>query len=199
MAKDFYDKPDFWSLKAIKSGYPARSVYKLQEIDKKFALIKGKSHVLDLGASPGSWTVWLLRKLGGTGFVCAVDLNPLAKSVTGQNLRFLQGDLLEKSTLQAVGETGPYDVIVCDAAPLTTGNRTVDTARSSALVEMALYYTTVALKPGGNFVAKLFQGGQQGQFLQKMRGLFREARTFKPVACRNKSFEIYLVGLFYKI
>jgi len=90
---------------------------------------------------------------------------------------------------------GPYDSVICDAAPPTSGNRTVDTARSTGLVELAIYYAQTMLKPGGNFVAKIFQGGDQQQLLKSMRQIFTSARGFKPEACRTESFETYLVGL----
>ncbi len=190
-----YNKPDYWSQKAFKEGYPARSVYKLQEIDEKFGMLKGSCTVLDLGAAPGSWTTWLLRKLNGKGKVVSVDLNPLDKNVKGENLTFFQGDLLSQEIFKHIQDLGPYDLVVCDAAPLTTGNRTVDTARSKALVEMAIWYANSMLKQGGNFCVKIFQGGDQQKELQKMREIFTSARGFKPEACRTVSFETYLIGL----
>ena len=152
-----YAKPDFWSQKAFKEGYPARSVYKLQEIDQKFGMLKKNYTVLDLGSAPGSWTTWLIRNLEGTGKVVSVDLNPLSKSVKGENLVFFQGDLLSEEIRESITNEGPYDLVVCDAAPLTTGNRTVDTARSHALVQMAIWYAEKMLKTGGNFCVKIFQ------------------------------------------
>ena len=195
MPSNSYEKPDFWSQKAFKEGYPARSVYKLQEIDKKFGMVKKNYTVLDLGSAPGSWTTWLLRTLDGTGSVVSVDLNPLAKSVKGDNLFFYQGDLLCEEIRNKITEKGPYDLVVCDAAPLTTGNRTVDTARSRGLVEMAIWYAENMLKKGGNFCVKIFQNGDQQKELQKMREIFESAKGFKPEACRAESFETYLIGL----
>lgn len=195
MPSNSYEKPDFWSQKAFKEGYPARSVYKLQEIDKKFGMVKKNYTVLDLGSAPGSWTTWLLRTLEGTGIVVSVDLNPLAKSVKGDNLFFFQGDLLSETIRTKIEEKGPYDLVVCDAAPLTTGNRTVDTARSRGLVEMAIWYAESMLKKGGNFCVKIFQNGDQQKELQKMKIIFENAKGFKPEACRAESFETYLIGL----
>lgn len=195
MGSNSYEKPDFWSKKAFSEGYPARSVYKLQEIDKKFGMIKKDYTVLDLGAAPGSWTTFLLRMMEGSGRVVSCDLNPLSKNVKGDNLVFLQGDLLSAEIRNKITELGPYDLVVCDAAPLTTGNRTVDTARSSALVEMAIWYAQAMLKHGGNFVVKIFQSGNQAEMLKLMRGIFTTAKGFKPEACRSESFETYLIGL----
>lgn len=195
MPSSNYEKPDFWSRKAFSEGYPARSVYKLKEMDEKFGLLKKSSRVLDLGAAPGSWTTFVLRKLDGNGHVTAIDLSPLAKDVKGENLSFFQGDLYAPAIRAEALKLGPYDLVICDAAPATTGNRTIDTARSSGLVELAISYAEEMLLPGGNFVVKIFQGGDQQDFLKKLRTLFTSARGFKPEACRNESFETYLVGL----
>ena len=190
-----YEKPDFWSQKAFSEGYPARSVYKLQEIDQKFGMIKKNYKVLDLGASPGSWTTFLLRQMDGSGKVVSCDLNPLSKSVKGSNLVFIQGDLQQKEIFDQIKAEGPFDLVVCDAAPLTTGNRVVDTARSSGLVKMAIWYAETMLKTGGNFAVKIFQNGDQQALLKKMREVFANAKGFKPKACRSESFETYLIGL----
>ncbi|MGN0729766.1 SAM-dependent methyltransferase [Treponema sp.] len=193
--QNLYKKPDYWSQKAFKEGYPARSVYKLQEINEKFTMLKKSSVVLDLGAAPGSWTVWLLRNIKMPGKVVSVDLNPLAKDVRAENLVFFQGDLLSEEIRTAIKEQGPYDLVVCDAAPLTTGNRVIDTLRSKSLVEMAIWYAAEMLKPGGNFCVKIFQNGDQQKLLLKMREIFTQAKGFKPEACRTESFETYLIGL----
>lgn len=190
-----YEKPDFWSRKAFSEGYPARSVYKLQEIDEKFGFLKKNYKVLDLGAAPGSWTTFILRKMEGSGKVVSCDLNELSKSVKGDNLVFIQGDLQEKEIVDKIKAEGPFDLVVCDAAPLTTGNRVVDTARSLGLVKMAVWYAEIMLKQGGNFCVKIFQNGDQQAILKKMREIFTQAKGFKPKACRAESFETYLIGL----
>ena len=195
MASNSYEKPDFWSRKAFSEGYPARSVYKLKEIDEKFCFIKKNYTVLDLGAAPGSWTTFLLRAMNGSGKVVSCDLNPLAKDVKSDNLVFIQGDLNAPEIRTQIKNLGPYDLVVCDAAPLTTGNRMVDTARSENLVEMAIWYAQTMLKAGGNFTVKIFQNGDQQRFLKMMREIFTSARGFKPEACRSESFETYLIGL----
>ena len=190
-----YREPDYWSRKAFSEGYPARSVYKLEEMQKKFNLFGKNDSVLDLGAAPGSWTTFLLRFLSPEGRVCAVDLQPLAESIQDPRLTFFQGDLTAASMAAAVKSCGPYRSVICDAAPATTGNKIVDTARSAALVDMALYYAETQLEKHGSFVVKIFQGGSESQYLQQMRKLFKTARAFKPEACRSSSFETYLLGL----
>lgn len=195
MAGNSYEKPDFWSKKAFSEGYPARSVYKLQEIDEKFSILKKQSRIIDLGASPGSWTVYVLRYLEGKGQLTSIDLNPLAKDVKGENLTFIQGDLYDERVRTHALSLGPYDTLICDAAPPTTGNKLVDTARSSDLVELALFYAQAMLKKGGNCAVKIFQGGDQNILLNQMRSIFKTAKGFKPKACRSESFETYLIGL----
>lgn len=195
MPQNSYEKPDFWSRKAFSEGYPARSVYKLQEIDAKFGFIKKNYTVLDLGAAPGSWTTYLLRQMDGSGKVVSCDLNPLAKDVKADNLTFIQGDLNAAEIRKQIKAMGPFDLVVCDAAPKTTGNKMVDTARSEQLVEMAVWYAQDMLKQGGNFCVKIFQSGAQQTILKQMREIFTKAQGFKPEACRKESFETFLIGV----
>ncbi len=195
MGAQMYEKPDFWSKKAFSEGYPARSVYKLKEMDEKFSLIHKNSRILDLGAAPGSWTTYVLRALAGNGEVTAVDLSPLDNAVQAQNLVFYQGDLYAPQIREAVRARGPYNLLICDAAPATTGNRVIDTTRSEGLAELAMFYAEQMLLKGGNFVVKIFQGGGEQALLKKMRAIFGTARGFKPEACRSGSFETYLIGL----
>jgi 23S rRNA (uridine2552-2'-O)-methyltransferase len=195
-----YEKPDFWALKAAKEGYPARSVYKLKELDEKFGLLGPSGgvsrNVLDLGAAPGSWTQFALEKMGQKGGnVTAVDLKPLTKIYNTDKLTVLLGDMTDEEVFRQVEHLGPYDTILSDAAPSTMGNRLVDTARSEHLLEFALVYADKVLRQQGNFVVKLFQGSDLGGVLKTMRTLFSTAKTFKPKACRSNSFETYLVGL----
>ena len=133
--------------------------------------------------------------LDETGTKTIIEVSTLSKDVKGDNLFFIQGDLYSSDVRNKALEFGPYDSVICDAAPPTTGNRVVDTARSSGLVELAIFYAEIMLKKGGNFVVKIFQGGDQQAFLKKMREIFTSAKGFKPEACRNESFETYLVGL----
>ncbi|MGL4986691.1 MAG: SAM-dependent methyltransferase [Treponemataceae bacterium] len=195
MSVNSYGKPDFWSQKAFSEGYPARSVYKLQEIDKKFSLFKKNQKVLDLGAAPGSWTLFVLRTLEQTGFVTAIDLQSLEKTIKADNLAIITGDLYADNVREEAKKYGLYDVVICDAAPATTGNKIVDTARSTGLVELAIYYAQTMLKQDGAFVVKIFQGSDQQHILKQLRALFSVIKIFKPQACRSESVETYIVGL----
>ncbi|MDR2747335.1 MAG: RlmE family RNA methyltransferase [Treponema sp.] len=212
-----YEKPDTWSVKAQKEAYPARSVYKLKEMDEKFRLIppggRGAAganpgpgpaapgfRVLDLGAAPGSWSLYVLRKLAGTGFLAAADLAPLSRQYDrglfdGGNFSFIRGDITAPEIREALLKAGPYNLVISDAAPATTGSRTVDTLRSLELAETALGYGEAVLKKGGGLVIKVFQGGDSGALLKRIRDLFQSGRAFKPAACRSESFETYYVGL----
>jgi len=189
-----YEKPDFWAQKAKKEGYPARSVYKLKEINEKFHLLKRGARILDIGAAPGSWSLWILQQLGGSGFLASVDLQPLKIDSPTPNFHFRQGDLYDPAVRAEILGFGPYDLVVSDAAPATTGNRLVDQGASESIVEAVIDYGLEALKPGGCLVAKIFQGGDEKALLTRLKLSFETARGFKPEACRSQSFETYLIA-----
>ncbi|MDR3312322.1 MAG: RlmE family RNA methyltransferase [Spirochaetaceae bacterium] len=190
-----YEKPDFWAKKAASQGYPARSVYKLMEIDKKFALLKPGQRVLDLGAAPGSWTLYVSQVLNGNGHLTAVDLRRLKKIPESGMITMIEGDMTAEDVRFRARDGGLYDVVLSDAAPETTGNRLVDTTRSGVLVDCALFYADTLLKAGGNLVVKIFQGSDSGALLRQVRARFASGRTYKPTACRSASFETYIIGL----
>jgi 23S rRNA (uridine2552-2'-O)-methyltransferase len=207
-----YTKPDHWQLKARAEGYPARSVYKLKEMDEKFGLLKNLRssaaanrgpvfRVLDLGAAPGSWSLYVLRKMSSTGgFLCAADLAPLSRQYDkglfeGDNFFFAQGNITEEAIRRELYSRGPYNLIISDAAPATTGNRSIDAARSLEIAEAVASYAENALVKGGNLALKVFQGGDTAELLKRIRLLFTSAKSFKPQACRSDSFETYYVGL----
>jgi len=206
-----YKKIDYWQQKARKEGYPARSVYKLKEIDEKYVLFKPLSgeqggakgvnlRILDLGAAPGSWSLYVLRKMGARCFLAAADLSPLSREFDkglfdSGNFFFIQGDITTTQVREALLEKGPYSAIISDAAPSTTGNHTVDAARSLGLAEEVINYAEKALAAGGNLAVKVFQGGDSADFLKRMKLLFKTAKSFKPQACRGESVETYYIGL----
>ncbi|GHT48298.1 ribosomal RNA large subunit methyltransferase E [Spirochaetia bacterium] len=207
-----YKTLDSWSIKAQKEGYPARSVYKLQEIGEKFSLfhtLQGKKaqvnegaafKVLDLGCAPGSWSVYVLRKLKNNVFLAACDLSDLTNDSVKADFAnskafFLKGDMEDAQNHAILCSKGPYNLVLCDAAPSTTGNRNIDTARSISLAEMSLHYAETALVKGGAWVTKIFQGSNTSDFLKTAAAKFKKFQTFKPKACRTNSFEIYAIGL----
>jgi 23S rRNA (uridine2552-2'-O)-methyltransferase len=191
-------RPDHFTNRAKQQGYPARSVFKLREIQQKVGILRTGMRVLDLGASPGSWAKYAAQVVGKTGTVVAVDLAPLSLQVDDQVLYFIQGDVFDEETVRRIAEHAPYDVVLSDAAPATTGNRAVDTARSAGLAERVIHLATRYLVPSGSLVAKLFQGGEEQALLQELRRLFSSARIVKPKASRKESFEIFLTATGYK-
>ena len=188
---------DHYSLQAKKEGYPARSVYKLEELNRKFQIFSRSSSILDIGAAPGSWSLYCLRKTEKSSLVSAVDL----KDLTIQNdkrLFFIKGDFFDEKIQSELLERGPYDAVISDAAPSTTGNRTVDAGRSFTLAEGIIGIAGKMLKPGGNLTIKIFQGGDEKQLTQMLLEIFGKAHIFKPKACRRESFETYIIGLNFK-
>jgi 23S rRNA (uridine2552-2'-O)-methyltransferase len=193
-----YKKPDYWQQKARKEGYPARSVYKLIEIDEKYGLFKKPNlRVLDIGAAPGSWSSYVMQKMSlkNQGFLPAVDLSPLSCEFNSENFLFIQGDITTEDVRGSILSKSPYNVIISDAAPKTTGNNMVDSARSVDLVETVLSYAENTLCAGGSLVVKVFQGSGSDALLKRMRTLFVSAKGFKPKACRGESVETYFIGL----
>jgi 23S rRNA (uridine2552-2'-O)-methyltransferase len=200
-----YEKLDHWSLKAQKEGYPARSVYKLKEMDEKFGLFRPPAasaalKALDLGAAPGSWSLYALRKPEKRCLLTAVDLSPLSRQYDkglfdGENFCFIQGDITTDVIRELIRARGPFNVVISDAAPSTTGNRSVDTLRSLALSETVLSYAETFLERGGSLAVKVFQGGDTASILKRIRELFKTGKSFKPEACRGESFETYYLGL----
>jgi len=190
MAKKGRRRQDHLARRAQREGYHARSVYKLEELDRKHHLFGGTPRTLDLGAAPGSWTQYAVAR-GAT--VVAVDLQELSLAgATG-----ITGDFTEAETIERITAAGPFDLVLSDAAPATSGNKVIDTGRSEALVESILTGVPVWLVPGGTMVAKLFQGGGEQQLRQAAQDLFATTTLFRPQAVRRESFETYLVGIGY--
>ncbi len=187
---------DHYTQRAKKEGYPARSVYKLEEIQQKFQIIHTKDKVLDVGAAPGSWTLYCIRELlGPSGEVVAVDLQDHGMGSLPERVSFYLGDAFAPEVQQKITEHGVFDTIICDAAPNTTGTKMVDVLRSQALVESLIYSTGKLLKPHGNMVIKIFQGGDEREINDLLRQAFTKTKRFKPQACRKDSYETYIICL----
>ncbi len=187
------NKPDPFTAKAHKEGFAARSVYKLEEIDRRVRLTRPGLRVLDLGAAPGSWTQYLANKVGARGLVVALDLNPLRVALP-RHVRAAELDVLA-APLADIAAHGPFDAVVSDMAPHTTGIREADAARSEELVERAVAIADVCLRKGGTFVAKIFQGDGFDRVRALLRARYETVRVIKPEASRKESVEIFLVGL----
>jgi 23S rRNA (uridine2552-2'-O)-methyltransferase len=194
-----YNPKDHYFQKAKDEGFAARSVYKLQEIDAKFKLVKQGHVVADLGCAPGSWSQWVSQKVGPQGKVIGWDLT--AVNLKLKNAIFYQIDLLQTDLpdfLSSENLPTQVDGVVSDMAPRTTGIRDVDQARSLELCEMAFQQTKKILKPHGYFVCKFFQSGDFNSYRAGLRSFFDRVEVVKPQSTRSRSFEVFLVGINFK-
>ncbi len=182
---------DHYTRRAKKEKYPARSVYKLEEIQKKHHLIRKGHKVLDLGCSPGSWLLYAARQTGSGGKVIGIDLKPVTIQVPS-HVDVLTADVLNIDT-DALDKG--FNVVLSDMAPATTGNKTVDAARSIGLCESALHIAKSVLVPGGAFVCKVFQGSDFNAFSGEVRTSFKARKIFKPRSSRKMSKEIFIIGI----
>jgi len=180
---------------AQKEGYRARAAYKLMEIDDKDRLIKPGMTIVDLGSAPGSWSQVAVQRLKGQGKVIALDILDM-QPIGG--VTFIQGDFREESVLRALEEKlnkTQVDLVIADMAPNISGIKDVDQAGAAYLTELALEFSKDWLKPSGNFLVKVFVGAGFEEILQNMRQMFDKVVTRKPKASRDRSSEVYLLGL----
>ena len=191
-----YRPKDHYFQRAKQRGFRARSAFKLEELVQRFGLLRPGARVLDLGAAPGGFLQVIARAVGPSGLAVGVDLVPL-RPFTESWVRTAVVDVLTddaRTQLEAVAP-GPYDAVLSDMAPKTTGVRGTDEARSLRLAERALELARTLGKPGSSFVAKLFMGGEFESFRARLREAYREVKVVRPEATRSASAEIYLVGL----
>lgn len=190
---------DHYFKKAKKENYLARSVYKLEEIDKKYKIYSKGASVLDLGYHPGSWIQYSSRTVGPEGQVVGIDIRPLNKNLFSlKNVRVYEQDIFEVNDLSILEVDEAFDIVVSDMAPNTTGVRSVDQLRSLNLVEQVFYHLPIFLKDGGNFVIKVFDGHEAQQFLKSQRKLFKEFHYLKPKSTRSVSKEFFVIGKGFK-
>lgn len=176
---------------AKQQGYPARSVFKLDEIDKRVNLLRPGLRVLDLGAAPGSWSLYASQKVGPKGSVLAIDLQAITQQFS-PNVRVIQGDVRE---LELGPTEQPFDVVLSDMAPSTTGSKIADQTGSFELFMTALEVARALGKPGSSFVAKLFMGPDFESAKRAVSEAYAKARTLRPRGTRQNSSEVFLVGL----
>ena len=180
---------------AQKDGYRARAAYKLMEIDDKDKLIKPGMTVVDLGSAPGSWSQVVVQRLKGHGKVIALDILDMTP-ISG--VTFIQGDFREDVILKLLEQTlnnVQVDLVIADMAPNISGVKDVDQAGAAYLTELALEFSKDWLKPNGNFLVKVFIGAGFEEILQTMRKMFDKVVTRKPKASRDRSSEVYLLGI----
>jgi 23S rRNA (uridine2552-2'-O)-methyltransferase len=183
---------DHFGDRAKREGYPARSIYKLEEIDRRVHLLRRGHRVLDLGAAPGSWTLYAAQRVGREGKVVGLDLNPtriaLPPHVTCQTVDIFAFQPREHFGCDA------FDVVLSDMAPHTSGQRHRDQFGSFELYMRALEVASEVLVVGGSFVGKIFQGAELEQARAATRARFESTRIVKPEASRSESYEIFIVG-----
>lgn len=183
-------------MRAKRLGYPARSVFKLEEIQKKWHPMKRGCGILDIGAAPGSWTLYALKTMGKNTPVKALDIKPLIiNPPAGTSFQFLQQDIFTEEAAAFIGSGRPYGCILSDAAPSTSGQRSIDARKSFNLVSQIITLSLKYLEPDGNLVVKLFQGGDEQEIRERLKKKFLTVKMFRPKAVRKNSMEVYLVGL----
>jgi len=182
---------DLYVQRAQEEGYRGRAAYKLIQIDDRFKLFRRGMRIVDLGAAPGGWVQVALGK--GAAQVTGIDLLPI-EPIDG--VEFLEMDFTEEAAQEAVRQKlqGPPDMVLSDMASNTTGHAATDHLRIVALVELAAQFAIETLRPGGHFVAKVFQGGSEEQLLKLLKENFETVRHFKPDASRQESAETYVIA-----
>jgi 23S rRNA (uridine2552-2'-O)-methyltransferase len=184
---------DHYTRRARKEKYPARSVYKLQEIQRKFHLLKKGQRVLDLGCAPGSWLLYAAQVTGPGGLVVGIDLQPVTIGLPG-NVMVHTGDVTDPGDdLRAELGKG-YHVVLSDMAPPTSGHKDQDAARSLELCRAALALALETLFPGGHLVCKIFHGPDVQPFRDAVRSGFQSVKLFKPQSSRKASKEIFIIA-----
>lgn len=185
---------DHYTRQARKDQYPARSVYKLKEIQKKHRILKKGHRVLDLGCAPGSWLIYAAEQAGPKGHVLGIDIKPVTTNLPA-HAKVIEGDIFsfDDDLARTVGKG--YHAVISDMAPATTGNRDVDALRSMELCRAAFAVAGKVLAPGGTFVCKVFQGEDVKDFSETVKAEFGRLHIFKPKSSRKASREIFLIAL----
>lgn len=187
-------KQEYYYRKAKAEAYRSRAAYKLLQLNKKFGLIREGDRVLDLGAAPGGWMQVVGEAVGPRGLVVGVDLQEM-EPFPRENVIAIRGDFTSPGTLEEIRERiAQADVVISDASPDISGVWEIDHVRSIELCRTALAVARSILKPGGNFLAKVFQGAEMEAFLKEVRAAFQYVKMTKPQASRSQSAEMYIVA-----
>lgn len=187
-------KHESYTMRARKEGYPARSIYKLKEIDEKYKIIEKGYFVLDLGCAPGSWLLYISEKVGDNGKVIGVDREDL-KILPKNNIIFIKKSVFD---FEGSDFKGKFNAVVSDMAPNTSSDKSLDSGRSLELAEKSLEIAKSVLIPGGNFVCKIFEGEDSNEFFKKTEESFKLAKRMRPRASISKSKEFYIIAKGFK-
>ena len=188
-------RPDAYYRRAKSQGFAARSVYKLQEMDRRYGLLKSGQAVLDLGCHPGSWLQFAAQKVGPKGRLVGVDWQAVEVALP-QGGVFIQADVLKLTPeeVRQLSGIAEFDLVLSDVAPRTTGVKDRDAAGSLELTEAALELALALLKPGGAFLAKVYFGPGVEELIRRVKRAFKLGKGHKPEASRAASKEIYILG-----
>jgi 23S rRNA (uridine2552-2'-O)-methyltransferase len=195
---------DHYFEKAKSQGFKARSIFKLEEIDRAYGLIKPDSVVLDLGCAPGSWLQYVANKLGSKGVALGVDLSPIKENFHARiktvvdDCFLLTDEKIHDYMKGLVSEFKRFDVVLSDMAPKTSGIKHVDQIRSLELAQKALSIAEQFLKTGGHVVIKVFGGGEVHKLIARMKNIFKTVKHVRPKSVRTQSKEFYVVGIHKK-
>lgn len=188
-------RSDHYTRRAKQQSYPARSVFKLEEIDRKHRIFKPSQAVLDLGCAPGSWLLYAAKQIGTRGIAIGIDLHGVDAKLPQQAI-YRRGDIYEISKDELLEASGrPYDVVLSDMAPHTSGQRFVDQQRSLRLLERALEIALEISRPGASFVGKVFHSEDVDTVRNDARNWYSKVSFVRPKATRKGSYEVYLVCL----
>jgi 23S rRNA (uridine2552-2'-O)-methyltransferase len=190
---DKRNRHDAAYLRAKKENFAARAVYKLEEIDQKFRLIKPGMAILDLGCWPGSWLQYAAQKAGPEATLIGVDLKPVEVALPS-NVQTFVGDVTKLKLERLVERFGRFDLVLSDMAPNTTGNKDFDIPVSEDLFLCALDVASATLRVGGHFCAKVFQGGRFAELLREVESRFQQGRAYRCEHTRKQSREQYVIG-----
>ncbi|MBA7638958.1 Ribosomal RNA large subunit methyltransferase E [subsurface metagenome] len=179
--------------KAKKEKYSARSVYKLEEINNKYQLIKNGFQVLDIGCAPGSWSQYLLKKIGN-GKIVGIDIKKNVQ-ISDKRFTFIHGNIFHIDEKFLNSNRNTFNLITSDAAPNTTGNKFVDSQNSLAIVKKVFRIAQSVLKINGSIIAKVFQGEDLKAFIDGVRIDFLKIVLFKPKSSRKESNELFIIAI----
>jgi 23S rRNA (uridine2552-2'-O)-methyltransferase len=190
---------DHYFNKAKSENFMARSVYKLEEIDEKYKILKPGMQVVDFGYHPGSWIQYTSRVIGDSGLVVGIDIRDLNKKLAGiKNVRVYEKDIFDIQDLKQLEVDRKFDVVLSDMAPNTTGIKSLDQDRSLNLVESVFGLLPQFLEEGGNFVIKVFDSQNAQNYLKEQKNLFKEFHYLKPKSTRSVSKEFFVIGKNFK-